>query len=411
MGSKNKLMTKNIYLDHASATPLAPEVFEAMKPYLAGGYDGSFGNPSSVHSKGQEARRGVDMSRRTISEILGCDPREIIFTGSGTESDNLAIQGICKAYGDEIREGGRVPHIITSNAEHSAVLNTIEYLEKNHDFDVTYIGVDEFGVVNPSDVEEAIREETILCSIMYANNEIGAINNISEIGGICRAHAKTTPFQGVLLHTDACQAGGVLSLNASKLEVDLMTINGSKIYGPKGVGVLYRRKGLKLVPIIFGGEGQEHRLRGGTENVAAIVGMAKALELAEKYRGGNGPAEMSELRDYLAGELLGKIPDSFLNGPVERLPNSVNISFSGIDGAALLMKLDMAGIYCTSGSACTSGSLEPSHVLLAIGRSQELATGALRLTLGRSTTREELEHVVGVVVEAVSELRKNSPIY
>lgn len=393
--------TQNIYLDYAAATPVLPEVFEAMKPY----FGEAFGNPSSVHTKGQEARRAVDMSRRTMSEILGCDPREIIFTGSGTESDNLAIQGICKAYETEVRKKGKTPHIVTSKAEHSAVLNTIEYLEKNHDFDVTYVAVDESGMVSVEDVAGALREETIFCSVMYANNEVGTINPIAEIAKVCRE-------RNVIFHTDACQAGGVLSLNIEELGVDLMTINGSKIYGPKGVGMLYRRKGLKLVPMIFGGEGQEHRLRAGTENVPAIVGLVKALEIAEEYRAGDGPKKMTGLRDSLVEELL-KISDSYLNGAPEngRLPNSVNISFSGIDGAALLMKLDMAGIYCTSGSACTSGSLDPSHVLLAMGRSEDLATGAVRLSLGRMTTKEELDYVAATVAGAVAELREDSPTH
>jgi len=402
-------MTDSIYLDHAAATPLAPEVRDAMMPY----FSETFGNPSSVHAKGQEARRAVDMARRTTGEILGCDPREIIFTGSGTESDNLAIQGVCRAYEHVFREQNKKPHIVTSRAEHSAVLNTIEYFEKNYDFDVTYVGVDEFGIVNPEDVRNALREETILCSIMYANNEVGSINDVTSIGEICRTHAatqKNSEFPGVLFHTDACQAGGALPLSVEELHVDLMTINGSKIYGPKGVGALYRRKGIKLVPMIFGGEGQEHRLRAGTENVAAIVGFAKALELAEEFRK-RGPEAMQELRDYLTEEILEKIPDSFLNGPIERLPNNVNISFKGIDGAALLMQLDLHGIHAASGSACTSGSLEPSHVLLAMGRNEELATSALRLTLGRNTSQTEIDRVIEILMESVKKLRKDSPIY
>lgn len=402
---------QHIYLDHAAATPMLPEVFEEMRPYFIE----EFGNPSSVHSKGQKARRAVDISRRTVAEILNCDPREIIFTGSGTESDNLAIQGICCAYESEVRERNKTPHIITSQAEHSAVLNTIEYLEKNHEFDVTYLAPNEFGVVSAKSVENAIRDETIFCSIMYANNEVGAINPVAEIAKVCHANGRFG--QGVIFHTDACQAGGSLNLNIEELGVDLMTLNGSKIYGPKGVGILYRRKGLQLVPMIFGGEGQEHRLRAGTENVPAIVGIAKALKIAEKFRSSDERRRMCDLRDFLVDQLL-KIPDSFLNGPMDdappgskRLPNNVNISFAGIDGAALLIKLDQEGIYATSGSACTSGSLDPSHVLLAIGRTEKLATGAIRLSLGRETTKEELWHVIEVVTQAVAELRESSPIY
>lgn len=415
----------SIYLDNAAATPVLPEVLEAMTPYFIERY----GNPGSVHAKGQEGRRAVDVSRRVIAEILNCDPREIIFTASGTESDNLAIQGICNAYGDEVRKGGVVPHIITSKVEHSAVLNTVEYLEKNRGFEVTYVGTDEYGRVSPEDVESAIKEETVFCSIMYANNEIGTVNPIKEIAEVCKGgrrdgkggFVKGRYGDGVIFHIDACQVGGALSLDVKELGVDLMTINGSKIYGPKGVGVLFKKQGIKLVPMIFGGEGQEHRLRAGTENVPAIVGMAKALEIAEEFRKSGGREKMSALRDFLAGEILKRIPDSFLNGPpcgkrigqsvTDRLPNNVNVSFAGVDGAALLMRLDQEGIYCTSGSACTSGSLDPSHVLLAIGRNEELATGALRLTLGRSTTKKDVEYVISILPKIIAELRNTSPLY
>lgn len=397
----------SIYLDNAAATPVLPEVLEAMMPYFIERY----GNPGSVHAKGQEGRRVVDVSRRVIAEILNCDPREIIFTASGTESDNLAIQGIFNAYGDEVRKRGATPHIITSKVEHSAVLNTIEYLEKNRGFEVTYVGTDKYGHVSPEDVESAIKKETIFCSIMYANNEIGTVNPIKEIADVCKGGGRG----GIIFHTDACQAGGALNLDVNELGVDLMAINGSKIYGPKGVGVLYKKQGVKLVPMIFGGEGQEHRLRAGTENVPAIVGMAKALEIAEEFRKSNGPKKMAALRDFLAGEILKRIPDSLLNGPpcgmTDRLPNNVNVSFAGVDGAALLMRLDQEGIYCTSGSACTSGSLDPSHVLLAIGRNEELATGALRLSLGRFNTKKELEYAVKILVNVVAELRETSPTY
>ncbi|MDP4008125.1 MAG: cysteine desulfurase family protein [Candidatus Peregrinibacteria bacterium] len=412
-------MIEEVYLDYAAATPVSPKVFEAMKPYFIE----QFGNPGSVHTKGQEGRRAVDTARRTCSEILNCEPREVIFTASGTESDNLAIQGICYAYADEVRNSAldQKPHIITSNAEHSAVLNTIEYLEKNHNFDVTYIEVDEFGMVSPKKVAEAIREETIFCSIMYANNEVGAINPIAEIAKICH-ESKGRNGKGVIFHTDACQAGGALPLDVQALDVDLMTLNGSKIYGPKGIGVLYKKQSFKIIPMIFGGEGQEHRLRAGTENVPAIVGLAEALKLAEKFRNGeivDGMAlkNLVELRDYLTEEILKNIPDSYLNGPmgngqaINRLPNNVNISFAGIDGAMLLMKLDTAGIYTTSGSACTSGSLDPSHVLIAMGKGEELATGAIRLSLGHSTTKAELDYVIKTLTTAIHDLRDSSPTY
>ena len=404
---------KVIYLDYAAATPTLSEVFEAMRPYLGGDVDdcGEYGNPGGVYKKGQSARRAVDNSRRTVAGVLGCSAREIIFTGSGTESDNLAIQGICRAYADGVRERGGVPHVITSNAEHKAVLNTIQYLEKNYGFEATYLPVDENGFVKPECVEKAIKKETIFCSIMYANNEVGTVNDIAEIGRICRE-------KGVIFHTDACQAGGALALDVNELNVDLMTLNGSKIYGPKGIGILYRKPGLKLVPLVFGG-GQEYRLRAGTENVAGIVGVAKALEMAEKWRKDDLKLnEMVELRDYLIEEILKRIPDSYLNGPedkshpgADRLANNINVSFAGVDGASLLIKFDMEGICAASGSACTSGSLEPSHVLTAIGRSSELATGSLRLTLGRSTSKEDVDFVLEVLEKAVKELRGNSPIY
>lgn len=410
-------MIQEVYLDYAAATPVSIKVFEAMKPYFIE----KFGNPGSVHGKGQEGRRAVDTARRTVSEILNCEPREIIFTGSGTESDNLAIQGVCMGYADIIRDKNSTPHIITSNAEHSAVLKTIEYLEKNHNFDVTYIEVDEFGMVSPKKVEEAIREETIFCSIMYANNEVGTINPIAEIAKICH-ESKGRLGKGVIFHTDACQAGGALPLDVQALNVDLMTLNGSKIYGPKGVGILYKKQSFKIIPMIFGGEGQEHRLRAGTENVPAIIGIAKALEIAEEFRNGvvvDGITlkNLIELRNYLTEEILKNISNSYLNGPVgnvqeiNRLPNNVNISFAGIDGAALLMVLDQAGIYATSGSACTSGSLDPSHVLLAMNKGEELATGAIRLSLGHSTTKEELDYVIETLTKSIAKLRENSPIY
>ncbi|MBT6069226.1 cysteine desulfurase, partial [Candidatus Peregrinibacteria bacterium] len=371
--SKTVTNGKVIYLDYAAATPTLSEVFEAMRPYLL--EDGEYGNPGGVYKKGQNARRAVDNARRTVAEILSCSAREIIFTGSGTESDNLAIQGICRAYADEVRKGGGVPHVITSNAEHKAVLNTIQYLEKNYGFEATYLPVDEYGRVRAESVKKAIKKTTIFCSIMYANNEVGTVNDIAEIGKVCH-ESEGRNGKGVIFHTDACQAGGALPLNVEKLNVDLMTLNGSKIYGPKGIGLLYRRQGLNLVPLIFGGEGQEHRLRAGTENVAGIVGMAKALEIAEEWRSKDNLGEMINLRDYFIEEILKKIPDSYLNGPegkarpgtgnmpnMERLPNNINASFAGIDGASLLIKLDMKEICAASGSACTSGSIEPSHVL------------------------------------------------
>ena len=383
-------------MDHAATTPMDSAVFEVMKPYFSEVY----GNPSSVHHKGQEARRAIDGARHVVAKRLNCDAREIIFTGSGTESDNLAIKGVCFAYQNKGK------HIITNRAEHHAVLKTIEYLEKNHEFEVTYVPVDSEGAVNPADIKNAIREDTIFCSIMYANNEVGTINPIAEIGRICRK-------AGVLFHTDACQAAGVCNLDVEELRVDLMTLNGSKIYGPKGIGVLYRKKGIDLVPMMLGGEGQEHRLRAGTENTATIVGFSKALELAHENRESEND-RVSQMRDYMLTEILQRIPDTTLNGPdpsLNRLPNNINVCFEGIDGESLLMRLDMEGICATSGSACTSGSIDPSHVLSAMGIEDQLARGALRLSLGRGTTEAEVEHVLEVLPKIVKDLREYSPIY
>ncbi len=413
-------MKKTIYLDYAAATYVLPEVLEVMMPY----FEEKYGNPSSIHHKGQEARQAVDGARAIVAKILHAEPREIIFTGSGTESDNLAIQGVFRAavsgpFGESKLAKNKRPHIITSAVEHSAVLRTCEYLEKNYGCDVTYVEVDEYGMVDPAKVKKALRENTILCTIMYANNEVGTINAISEIGKICQK--AVVPF-----HTDACQAAGTLEMDVRKLNVDLLTLNGSKIYGPKGIGVLYKKKSIKLVPLIFGGEGQEHRLRAGTENVPAIVGLAKAFEIAQENRLKEN-TRLAELRDILTKELLACIPDSFLNGYPYinstalalkandhgrmRLPNNVNISFAGIEGETLLIKLDELGICATSGSACTSGSLDPSHVLLAMGRSTELANGALRLTLGRSTTAADVKYVVDTLPRVIADLRKTSPLY
>ena len=382
---------KIIYLDHAATTHVLPEVLEKMTPYFTEKY----GNPSSLYSIGQEAKHAVDEARKQVAAALNCEPKEVVFTGSGTESDNLAIFGIVEAYKDKGK------HIITSAIEHHAVLYPFQKLEKMG-YEVTYIDVDKDGIIDPAQVEKAIRDDTIFMSIMYANNEVGVIEPIEEIGKIARS-------KGVIFHTDACQAAGYLNINVQDLNVDLLTINGGKIYGPKGVGALYMKNGLNIAPQTLGG-GQEYELRAGTENVAAIVGMGEALTLAVRYRDEEFKKQ-TELRDYLIENIL-KIPDSKLNGhPTKRLPNNTNFCFYGIEGESILLRLDQLGICGSSGSACTSGSLEPSHVLQALKIPKEEAHGSLRLTLGKKTTKEELDTVINELPTIIKDLREISPLY
>jgi cysteine desulfurase len=382
---------KTIYLDNAATTPVRAEVLAAMKPYFSEKY----GNPSSLHCKGQEAALAIKMAREKIADILGCGPDEIIFTSGGTESVNLAIKGFALA------NKNKGKHIITQKTEHHAVLETCKWLEKQG-FSVTYLDVDEFGLVNPRDVEKAITDKTILISIMFANNEIGTIQPIREIAEICIGN-------NVVLHTDACQAAGYYDLEVHELGTDLLTLNGSKIYGPKGIGVLYAKKGMNLVPLIHGGE-QEKGLRAGTENVPAIVGLAKALELAQKEREKESKRLMT-LRDNLIRGLL-KIPQVKLNGhPSKRLPNNIDVLFSGVEGEAIVFMLSEKGICASTGSACSSKKLEPSHVLLAIGRKPEEAHGSVRLTLGRETTEKDISYVLKVMPEIIAKLRKMSPVW
>jgi len=379
---------KDIYLDNAATTPVRKEVLEAMKPYFSKKY----GNPSSMHKQGLLANAAISEAREKISKILNCNSKEIIFTSGGTESVNLAIKGVALAKG----EG----HIIMQKTEHHAVLKTCEWLEKKG-FAVTYLDVDEFGLVNPTDVKNAVRKDTILVTVMYANNEIGTIQPISEIGKICK-------MKGVLFHTDACQAAGYLNLDVEKLNVDLMTINGSKIYGPKGSGLLFVKQGTKIEPGLHGG-GQEFGLRSGTENVPSIVGFASALELAQKEKASESN-KLSRLRDKLIFELL-KIPNTRLNGhPTRRLPNNINISYSGVEGESILLKLNELGIFASTGSACSAKDIKPSHVLLAIGLSHELAHGSIRFSLGRNTTKKDIDYVLKVLPKIISELRGMSPI-
>lgn len=383
---------KKIYLDNAATTSLKSEVLEEMMPILKENY----GNPSSIYTIGRNARKEVEKSRQTVAEILGANPSEIFFTSGGTESDNWAIRGVAFA---QFRKGKN--HIITSKIEHHAVLHTVKELEKEG-FEATYLDVDKNGFVNPEDVKAAITEKTALVTVMYANNEIGTIQKISEIGKVC--HEK-----GVIFHTDAVQAVGHLEINVKEQNIDLLSLSGHKFHGPKGVGALYVKKGVRILNLMQGGA-QESNKRPGTENVAGIVGLAKALEISMQNRQEKNK-DLEKKRDFLINELL-KIKRSRLNGDrIQRLPGNVNISFEGIEGESLLLLLDAAGICASSGSACTSGSLDPSHVLLAIGLVHEVAHGSLRLSLDESTTMEELEYTVSEVKKVVERLRSMSPLW
>ncbi|NLM41488.1 MAG: cysteine desulfurase NifS [Firmicutes bacterium] len=382
---------KRIYMDHAATTPVRPEVLEAMLPY----FSSEFGNPSSVYSWGRAARKALDSARDQVAALLGASAGEIIFTSGGSEGANLAIKGV--AWADQ----NRGKHIITSAIEHHAVLDTVLWLEKQG-FEVTILPVDEYGLVSPAQVEQALRPDTILVSIMHANNEVGTIQPISEIGAIVRKH-------GAKFHTDAVQTAGVLDLNVDALNVDLLSISAHKFYGPKGVGALYVRKGVRLNPLIHGG-GQEKRRRAGTENVAGIVGLAKAFALAQSERAEEN-ARLTKLRDRLI-DGLSRIPHTRINGHLEqRLPNNVNVCFEFIEGESMLLNLDLRGIAASSGSACTSGSLDPSHVLLAMGLPHEIAHGSLRLTLGRENTEEDVDFVLQELPGIVERLRAMSPLY
>lgn len=384
---------KRIYMDHAATTPLHPEVLAAMMPFLTDLY----GNPSSIHSFGRETRQAIDTARDTIAENLGAsDASEIIFTGSGSEADNFAIKGTALA----LKEKGN--HIITSAIEHHAVLDTCKWLEKQG-FRVTYLPVDTYGLVDPAQAAKAINNDTILMSVHYANNEIGTIEPIEELGEIARA-------KGILFHTDAVQVIGSLPVRLKDMPVDMVSFSAHKFYGPKGVGGLYLRKGIRPVPLIHGGA-QERNRRAGTENVAGIVGMAEALKLALNDMEARN-TRIAELRDRLIQGVFNHIDHVRLNGhPARRLPGNSSFCFQYIEGESLLLNLDLQGIAGSSGSACTSGSLEPSHVLLALGLSHEIAHGSLRLTLGSATTNEDINHVLAVLPGIVAKLRDMSPLY
>lgn len=381
-----------IYLDNAATTKVDKEVFEAMEPY----FQEFYGNPSSIYTFAGKSKKEIEDARRTVAEFIGAKPKEIYFTSGGSESDNWAIKGAALARQDKGK------HIITSKIEHHAILHTCEFLEKQG-FEVSYIDVDENGVIKLEELKKAIREDTILISVMFANNEIGTIQPIQEIGEI--AHEK-----GIIFHTDAVQAYGHVPINVDELHIDILSASGHKINGPKGIGIMYLRDSIKIETLIHGGA-QERGRRGGTYNTPGIVGFGKATQIAaermEKRR-----AHETELRDYLIEQVRKEVPYTKLNGHrTQRLSNNVNFSFRFIEGESLLIMLDRKGIYGSSGSACTSGSLDPSHVLLAIGLPHEIAHGSLRLTLSEDNTKEEMDYVVEQLKEIVDKLRKMSPLY
>ena len=382
---------RRIYLDHAATTPTHPEVVKAMLPYLTD----AFGNPSSIHSYGQEAKGAIEEARTKVAELIGARSEEIIFTSGGTEADNFALKGV--AYANEHKGN----HIITTPIEHHAVMEACKFLERRG-FRITYLPVNEHGLVDPQDVKKAITDKTILISVMHASNEVGTIEPISKIG-------KMAKEAEIYFHTDAVQTVGHIPVNVDELKVDLLSISAHKLYGPKGVGALYVRKGTRLVPLIQGG-GQENRRRAGTENVPAIVGLGKAIELAGQTM--NRETEwLSYLRDKLIEGLVERIDNIRLNGhPRKRLPNNVNVSVDFVEGESILLNLDLEGICASTGSACSSSSLEPSHVLLALGLSPEQAHGSLRFTFGRENTEEDMERVLEVLPGIVAKLRAMSPL-
>jgi len=382
---------RRIYLDHAATTPTRPEVVETMLPY----FSDAFGNASSIYSYGREARGAVEEARTKVAELIGARSEEIIFTSGGTEADNHALKGV--AYANE-RKGN---HIITTSIEHHAVMEVCKFLERRG-FKVTYLPVDEYGLVAPDDAKRAITDKTILISVIHANNQVGTIEPVEEIGKIARE-------AGVYFHTDAVQTLGHIPVNVDELKVDLLSISGHKFYGPKGVGALYVRKGTKLASLMHGGE-QEKRRRAGTENVPGIVGLGRAVELAGQEMG-KEVERLAYLRDKLIKGLVEKIDHIRLNGhPTRRLPNNVNVSVDFVEGESMLLNLDLEGICASTGSACSSASLEPSHVLLALGLPPEQAHGSLRFTLGRENTEADVERVLEVLPEIVARLRAMSPL-
>ncbi|MEK7150612.1 MAG: cysteine desulfurase family protein [Patescibacteria group bacterium] len=391
---------KRIYMDHAASTPLDSRIRVAMDPYL----EEEFGNPGALYREGRRAKDALENARESVAGILNADMSEIIFTSGGTEGDVLALTGIARMYANYGK------HIISTTIEHHAVLHTLDVLKKEG-FEITLVEVGQNGIVNPQHIEDALRPDTILVSVMYANNEIGTIQPLAEIARRIKKFrdTKTDKMSGPFFHTDACQAAGYLDLDVKNLGVDLMVMNGSKIYGPKGVGALYVRKGVRIKPMFFGGA-QEGKRRAGTENISGIVGFAEALKIANDERDEEG-ARVKNLRDKLIDGILKIIPRTVLNGDRDlRLPNNVNISILDIEGEGVILYLDSYGIACSTGSACTSESLDPSHVILALGRPYEYAHASIRFTLGRSTTREDVDRVLEVLPRVTETLRKISPI-
>mgnify|MGYP002550011680 FL=1 len=381
-----------IYLDNAATTKTAPEVVDAMLPYFSEYY----GNASTIYSLGAESKKAMDHARQTIADSLGAKPEEIYFTAGGSESDNWALKATAEAYASNGK------HIITTKIEHHAILHTCEYLEKRG-FEITYLNVDRDGLISLDELKAAIRPDTILISVMFANNEIGTIEPIAEIGEIAKEH-------GVLFHTDAVQAYAQVPINVDEMHIDMLSASGHKLNGPKGIGFLYIRKGVKIRSFVHGGA-QERSRRAGTENIPGIVGLGAAVERAMRIMDSKTRKEI-ELRDYLIGRLENEIPHCWLNGHrTKRLPNNINFSFLFIEGESMLIMLDMKGICASSGSACTSGSLDPSHVLLAIGLKHEEAHGSLRLTLSEDSTKEEMDIVAEEVKKIVQRLRDMSPLY
>lgn len=381
-----------IYLDNAATTKTAPEVVDAMLPYFSEYY----GNASTIYSLGAESKKAMDHARQTIADSLGAKPEEIYFTAGGSESDNWALKATAEAYASKGK------HIITTKIEHHAILHTCEYLEKRG-YEITYLNVDRDGLISLDELKAAIRPDTILISVMFANNEIGTIEPIAEIGEIAKEH-------GVLFHTDAVQAYAQVPINVDEMHIDMLSASGHKLNGPKGIGFLYIRKGVKIRSFVHGGA-QERSRRAGTENIPGIVGLGAAVERAMRIMDSKTQREI-ELRDYLIGRLENEIPHCWLNGHrTKRLPNNINFSFLFIEGESMLIMLDMKGICASSGSACTSGSLDPSHVLLAIGLKHEEAHGSLRLTLSEDSTKEEMDIVAEEVKKIVQRLRDMSPLY
>ena len=383
---------RNVYMDYSATTYVKPEVLEEMMPY----FTEKFGNPSSFYGISRETKRAIDKAREQVASTLKCLPEEIYFTGGGSEADNWAIKGIATAH----RKKGN--HIITTKIEHHAVLHSCEFLEK-FGYEVTYLDVDKEGFINLEELRNAITDRTILVSIMFANNEIGTIQPIKEIGEICRE-------KKVLFHTDAVQAVGNVPIDVKEMNIDLLSLAGHKVYGPKGIGALYIRKGVRIDNLIHGGA-QERNRRAGTENIASIVGIGKAMEIAENNLKEH-TEKLTKLRDRLIDWLL-KIPYTTLNGPrgEKRLPGNVNVRFQFIEGESILLSLDFKGVCASSGSACTSGSLDPSHVLLSIGVPHELAHGSLRLTLGEDSTEEDVDYVIEVLPPIIQRLRDMSPLW